>query len=64
MMPPQTHGVHLALITDDTCLYAIDRKENFVVRKLQRGLSSIETWHERWNIKINDDKTRGISLVA
>jgi hypothetical protein len=39
MMPPQTHGVHLALFADDTCLYATDRKEGFVVRKLQRGLN-------------------------
>jgi hypothetical protein len=34
--------------------------EGFVVRKLQRGLSSIETWCESWNIKINEDKTQGI----
>jgi hypothetical protein len=40
---PQTHGVHLALFADDTCLYATDRKVGFVVRKLQRGLSSMET---------------------
>jgi hypothetical protein len=52
MMPPaQTPGVYLALFADDTCLYATDRKEDFVVRKLQRGLSSMETWRERWNIK-------------
>jgi hypothetical protein len=57
---PQTHGVHLALFADDTCLYATDRKEGFIVRKLQRGLSSMETWCERWNIKINEDKTQGI----
>jgi hypothetical protein len=50
---PQTQGVQLALFADDTCLYASDRKEGFVVRKLQRGLSSMETWCERWNIKIN-----------
>jgi hypothetical protein len=40
---PQTPGVYLALFADDTCLYATDRKEGFVVRKLQRGLSSMET---------------------
>jgi hypothetical protein len=49
----QTPGVYLALFADDTCLYATDRKEGFVVRKLQRGLSSMETWCERWNIKVN-----------
>jgi hypothetical protein len=57
---PQTRDVHLALFADDTCLYATDRKEGFIVRKLQRGLSSMETWCERWNIKIYEDKTRGI----
>jgi hypothetical protein len=53
---PQTPGVYLALFVDDTFLYATDRKEGFVVRKLQLGLSSLETWCERWNIKINEDK--------
>jgi hypothetical protein len=57
---PQTRGVHLALFADDTCLYATERREGFIVRKLQRGLSSMEAWCERWNIKINEDKTRGI----
>jgi hypothetical protein len=33
---PQIYGVHLALFPDDTCLYATDCKEGFVVRKLQR----------------------------
>jgi hypothetical protein len=41
---PQTPGV---LFADDTCIYAADRKECYVLRKLQRGLSAIETWCER-----------------
>jgi hypothetical protein len=41
---PQTHGVNLGLFADDTCLYATDRKEAFVVRTLQCGLNSIEIW--------------------
>jgi hypothetical protein len=57
---PQTHDVHLALFADDTYLYATDRMQGFVVRKLQHGLSSMETWCERWNIKMNEDKTQGI----
>jgi hypothetical protein len=57
---PRTPDVQLALFADDSCLYATDRKEGFIVRKLQRGLSSMETWCERWNIKVNEDKTRGI----
>jgi hypothetical protein len=40
---PQTLGVHLALFADDTSLYVTDRKQWFVVRKLQCGLSSMET---------------------
>jgi hypothetical protein len=47
MMPPKTHGVHTALFADDKCLYVTDRKEGFVVRNLQRGLNSMETWCER-----------------
>jgi hypothetical protein len=44
--PPQTQGVHLALFADDTCPYATNRKEGFIVRKLQHGLSSMEAWCE------------------
>jgi hypothetical protein len=57
---PQTTDGYLAPFADDTCLYATDRKDGFVVRKLQRGLSSMETCCELWNIKINEDQTRGI----
>jgi hypothetical protein len=57
---PQTIGVHLALFADDTCLYATDRKEGYIVRKLQRGLDTLEVWCERWDIKINEDKTQAI----
>jgi hypothetical protein len=56
----QTPGVYLALFADDTCLYATDRKEYFVVRKFQCGLSSVEIWSERWNIKIIEYKNQGI----
>jgi hypothetical protein len=51
-------GVYLRLFADDTCTYATDRKEGYVLRKFQRGLSAIETWCERWNIKINENKTQ------
>jgi hypothetical protein len=30
------------------------------MRELQRGLNSMAAWCERWNIKINEDKTRAI----
>jgi hypothetical protein len=57
---PQTPGVNLALFADDTSLYATERKEGYVLRKLQRGFDAIETWCARWNIKINEDKTTSL----
>jgi len=56
----QTPGVHLPLFADDTCVYARDRKEGYVLRKLQRDFTAMETWCDRWNIKINEDKTQYI----
>jgi hypothetical protein len=58
--PPQTTGVHLALFADDTSLYVTDREEGYVLRKPQRGLTLVESWCERWNIKINEAKTQAI----
>jgi len=57
---PQTPGVYLALFADDTCIYTTDRKEGYVLRKLQRDLASMESWCERWNTKINEDKTLAV----
>jgi hypothetical protein len=48
---PQTPGVYVGFFADDTCIYATDRKGGSVLRKVQRGLSAIEMWYERWNIK-------------
>jgi hypothetical protein len=56
---PQTPGVYVALFVYDTYLYTADRKDGFVVRKLQCGLSSMETWCECWNVKIYKSKTQG-----
>jgi hypothetical protein len=55
---PQTIGVNLALFSDYTFLHATERKEGYVLRKVQRGLNSMSAWCERWNIKINEDKTQ------
>jgi hypothetical protein len=38
---PQIPGVHLALFADDTCRYATERKEDYVLRKIQRVLNSM-----------------------
>jgi hypothetical protein len=39
---------------------ATDRKEGYVLRKLQPGLTSVGSWCEHWNIRINEDKTQTI----
>jgi hypothetical protein len=57
---PQTPGVYLGLCADDICIYTTDRKEYYVLRKLQRGLSAIETCCDRWGIEIIKDKTQVI----
>jgi hypothetical protein len=54
----QTPGIYLGLFADDTCTYATERKEGYVLRKLQRGLSAIETWCKRWNIKLIEFNTQ------
>jgi hypothetical protein len=56
----RTPRIHLALFADDTCIYTTDLNENYVIRKLQRGLNTMEKWCEQWNIKINEDKTRAV----
>jgi len=42
------------------CTYA--RKEGYVLRKLQCGLTSLESWCEYWNTKINEERTQVIYL--
>jgi hypothetical protein len=47
-------------LSNDTCLYATERKEGYVLRKLQRGLNSMFEWSKSYNIKINGHKTQGL----
>jgi hypothetical protein len=56
---PQTPGVNLGPFDDDNYIYATVLTEGFL-RNLQRGLSFIETWCERWSIRINEDKSQAI----
>jgi hypothetical protein len=53
---------HVYLVFTYPSFPATDLNVGFVVRKFQRGLNSMENWYERWNIKINEDKTQGISF--
>jgi hypothetical protein len=48
-------GVHLTLFADDICMYVMDRKEGYVLRKLQGSLNSTETICKHWNVKITED---------
>jgi hypothetical protein len=57
---PLSLGVYLGLFADNICKCATDHKEGYVLRKLQRFLSAIVRLCERWNIKINEDKTQVI----
>jgi hypothetical protein len=59
IIAPTLYSTH-KWYSPNTCVYATDCKEDYVLRKLQRGLSAIETWCERWNIKINEDNTQAI----
>jgi hypothetical protein len=54
----QAIEVHLALSADDACFYATECKKSYVLRKLQRGLNSVEQWSKSWNIKVNEGHTQ------
>jgi hypothetical protein len=47
---PQTAGVNLALVADDTSLYVTEHREGYVLRKLLSGLKSMTDWCKQWNI--------------
>jgi hypothetical protein len=54
---PAAPRTHLALFTDDTCIYATEKHERPVLCKLQRGLTAVNSWCARWNMKISEGKT-------
>jgi hypothetical protein len=53
MTPTQTAGVQLALFAFETRICAAERKEGYVLRKLQRGLTTVAEWCERWNLRLS-----------
>jgi hypothetical protein len=57
---PLVPGIHLALFADYTCIYATEKHERRVLCKLQRGLTTVKSCCERWNIKINEGKSEAI----
>jgi hypothetical protein len=57
---PAALRTHLALFADVTRIYATEKHERHVLCKLQRGLTAVNSWCERWNIKINEEKTQAV----
>jgi hypothetical protein len=57
---PQTPVVYLAFFANNTCISTTDRKEGYVLRKLRHDFISMESWCERWNIKIDEGKSQAI----
>jgi hypothetical protein len=57
---PQTSTVNLALCGRHLSICYTDRKEGYVIRKIQHGLNCMTAWCERWNIIINEEKSRAI----
>jgi hypothetical protein len=57
---PAATGTQLALFADNTCIYATEKQERRVLCKLQRGLTAVNSWYERWSIKTNEGKTQAI----
>jgi len=42
--------------------YTTYRKEGFVIRMLQCGLTLLESWCERWKVKIYEGQNQAISF--
>jgi hypothetical protein len=57
---PTLPRTHLALFADGTCIYAAEKHEHRVLCKVQRGLTAVNSWCERWIVKINDRKNQAI----
>jgi hypothetical protein len=60
---PQAPGENLTLFPDNTYLYATDRQEGYILRKFQHDLNCMATWFVRWNVIINEEKTRAIYFI-
>jgi hypothetical protein len=57
---PEAPGTHLTLFTYDTSICVTEKYERRVLCKLQRGLTAVNSWRERWNIKMNEGKPQAI----
>jgi hypothetical protein len=57
---PTENRTHLSVFADDTCICSTEKHEGYVLCKLQRCLTALNSWYEPWNIKINVGKSQAI----
>jgi hypothetical protein len=57
-------GTHLALFTDDACIYATKKHKHHVLCTLQRGLAAMKSWYVCQNIIINEVKTVTVTEIC
>ncbi|KAL1448075.1 hypothetical protein WDU94_003663 [Cyamophila willieti] len=63
---PTTQGVHMALYADDTAIYIGGKNAKQYIRfgrTLQTHLDKLAAYYKTWKIKINVDKTEGITFT-
>jgi hypothetical protein len=53
-MTPLAPATLLALSADNTRIYVAEKHECCVFCKLQGGLTAVNSWSERWNVKLNE----------
>lgn len=55
-----TNGCNLTQFADDTSTYFSHKSPKMITRKLESSVKSINTYFERWKIKLNEGKTEAI----
>ena len=56
----QTPGFYVPILFDNKFTYITDPKATCVVRDVQRGRMSVESWYGCWHIKINEHQTQAM----
>jgi hypothetical protein len=57
---PKHPSCQLALFADDTSIYCTSQFLDPIIRELKQYLEILEKYYQRWEIKINTDKTQAI----
>jgi hypothetical protein len=56
----QTPGFYVPILFDNKFRYITAPKAGCIVRDVQRGRMSVESWYGSWHIKINEDQTQAM----